>query len=53
MAYEPKLGLLTVHGKIVVPKEARKAILETLHVQHTGVVKTWKNAQQLYIVKNA
>ena len=49
MAYEPKLGLLTVHGKIVVPKEARKAVLESLHVQHTGVVKTWKNAQQLYL----
>ena len=42
-------GLLTVHGKIVVPKEARKAVLESLHVQHTGVTKTWKNAQQLYL----
>ena len=49
MAFEPKLGLLTVHGKIVVPEKARKSVLESLHIQHTGVVKTWKNAKQLYL----
>ena len=48
MAFEASLGLLTVHGRVVVPLEARKAVLESLHVQHTGVLKTWKNARQLY-----
>ena len=48
MAFEVGLGLLTVHGRIVVPKEARKAVLQSLHIQHTGIVKTWKNARQLY-----
>ena len=48
MAYEPSIGLLTIHNKIVVPKEARKQVLKSLHIQHTGVVKTLKNANQLY-----
>jgi len=48
MAYEPSIGLLTIHNKIVVPKEARKQVLKSLHIQHTGVVKTQKNANQLY-----
>ena len=48
MAFDSALGLLTVHGRIVVPKEARKAVLQSIHTQHTGIVKTWKNARQLY-----
>ena len=48
MAFDDNFGLLTFHGRIVVPREARKNILETLHLQHTGQVKTWKNARQLY-----
>ena len=48
MAYEPSLGLLTVHNKIVIPKNSRKDVLQHLHVQHTGVTKTWKNAKQMY-----
>ena len=48
MAYEPSLGLLTVHNKIVIPKDARKDVLRSLHVQQTGVTKTWKNAKQMY-----
>ena len=48
MAFEAELGLLTIHGKIVVPIRARKTVLQSLHTQHTGMVKTWKNARQLY-----
>ena len=48
MAYEPSLGLLTVHNKIVIPKDARKTVLESLNVQHTGVTKTFKIAKQMY-----
>ena len=48
ISFEVDFGLLTFHGRIVVPREARKHVLETLHVQHTGVVKTWRNARQLY-----
>ena len=48
LAFEADVGLLSIHGRIVVPKEARKAILQSLHAQHTGILKTWKNARQLY-----
>ena len=48
MAYEPSLGLLTIHNKIVIPKDARRNVLQCLYVQHTGVVKTWKNVNQMY-----
>ena len=48
LSCETSLGLLTFHGRIVVPREARKTVLESLHVQHTGMVKTWRNARQLY-----
>ena len=36
------------HDRIVVPKGAQKKILELLHIQHTGIVKTYDNARQLY-----
>ena len=48
MAYEPSLGLFTIHNKIVIPKDARRNVLQCLYVQHTGVVKTWKNVNQMY-----
>ena len=41
-------GLLLFHDRIVVPKLAKKKILELLHVQHTGITKTYNNARQLY-----
>ena len=34
--------------RIVIPKVARKEILDLLHKAHTGIVKTRKQAQQLY-----
>merc|ERR1712020_310447 len=34
--------------RIVIPKNARKEILELLHKSHNGIVKTRKLAQQLY-----
>ena len=41
MAVEPELpNLIHYHGRIIVPKEAKKEILETLHMQHTGETKT-------------
>ena len=48
MVYEPSLGLLMAYNKIVIPKNARKHVRQRLHVQHTGVTKTWKNAKQMY-----
>ena len=48
MAFETELNLLSIHDRIVVPKEARKVVLQNLHMQHTGILKTWKNARQLY-----
>ena len=48
MAYEPSIGLITIHNKIIIPKDARKQVLQSLHIQHTSVVKTWKNARQMY-----
>ena len=41
-------GLLLYYERIVVPKLARKEILEKLHIQHCGITKTFKNAKQLY-----
>ena len=40
--------LILYHGRIVVPEEARKEILKTLHIQHTGGSKTLANARQIY-----
>ena len=48
LAYEKDVGLLTVNGRIVVPRAAQKAVLSDLHHQHTGQVKTYANACQLY-----
>ena len=42
-------GLLILDGnRIVIPKPARKAIVELLHTAHTGITKTIANAQRLY-----
>ena len=40
--------LILYHGRIVVPHEARKEVLKTLHIQHTGESKTLANASQIY-----
>ena len=48
LAYEEDVGLLTVNGRIVVPRDAQKGVLNSLHLQHTGQVKTYANATQLY-----
>ena len=48
LSFQDQFGLLLYHGRIVVPTSSRKKILETLHIQHTGVVKTLRNARQLY-----
>ena len=49
MAVEPELpNLILYHGRIFIPMEAKKEILETLHIQHTGETKTLANARQLY-----
>ena len=41
-------ALLLYHNRIFVPIEARNQILEHLHLQHTGIEKTLRNARQLY-----
>ena len=41
LAFEKNVGLLTVNGRIVVPRKAQKHVLENLHVAHTGEVKTY------------
>ena len=52
LAFEKNVGLLTVNGRIVVPRKAQKHVLENLHVAHTGEVKTYYNARQLYYWPN-
>ena len=46
--WDDTYGFLTYHNRIIVPKAARKAVLESPHVQHTGQTKTLMNARQLY-----
>ena len=41
-------GLLLFNDRIIVPRDCRKEILEALHIAHTGISKTRKNAKQLY-----
>ena len=48
LSVEETYGLLLYHERIVVPRLARKKILELLHIQHTGITKTYQNARQLY-----
>ena len=48
LSVEEKYGLILYHDRIVVPKAARKKLLELLHIQHTGIFKTYENARQLY-----
>ena len=48
LAVEKDVGLLTVNGRIVIPRAAQKAVLAGIHHQHTGQVKTYKNACQMY-----
>ena len=48
MSYDESYGLLLYHDRIIVPVQARSEVLEKLHLQHTGVEKTLRNARQLY-----
>ena len=48
MFVEDTYGFLLYHGRIVVPEAARKRVLTSLHLQHTGESKTLMNARQLY-----
>ena len=48
MAVDDTYGFLTCHNRIIFLKAARKAVLASLHVQHTGQTKTLMNARQLY-----
>jgi hypothetical protein len=48
MAVEGSYQLLTYHNRILAPEAARPNILSSLHIQHTGRVKTLMNARQLY-----
>ena len=52
LSVEEKYGLIVFHDRIVVPKAAQKKILEVLHLQHTGIHKTYENAKQLYFWLN-
>ena len=40
--------LLLLGQRIVVPREARPKVLDLLHLPHTGMVKTYQHARQLY-----
>ena len=40
------------HGRIFLPQEAIKKVLEILHIQHLGAQKTLKNARALYFLQN-
>ena len=44
-------NLVLHHGRIIVPEAAKKEVMQTLHVQHTGETKTLANASQLYFWK--
>lgn len=48
LAFEKDVGLLSVDGRIVVPRAAQKVVLQGLHLGHTGQRKTFLNARQLY-----
>ena len=49
MSVEPGLPkLMLYHGRIMIPKDAKREILETLHMQHSGETKSLANARQLY-----
>ena len=48
LSFQNEYGLITYNERIVVPEEARKEVLKTLHIQHTGQTKTYRNARSLY-----
>ena len=48
MSLEDTYGFLLYHGRIIVPEAAKKQVLASLHLQHTGESKTLMNARQLY-----
>ena len=48
LGFQDQYGLIVFHDRIFVPEEARKHVLEKLHIQHTGQNKTYQNAKQLY-----
>ena len=41
-------GLLLYHGRIFVPQKAVESVLKTLHIQHSAVDKTLRNAKSTY-----
>ena len=45
---EPSTMIIFQGNRIVIPKAGRSKILELLHVSHSGLVKTWKNAAQRF-----
>ena len=48
LAFEKDVGLLSLYGRVVVPRAVQRDVLRSLHIQHTGQLKTYKNAKQLY-----
>ena len=40
--------LVFYHGRVMVPRAAKKEVMDTLHMQHCGENKTLANARQLY-----
>ena len=48
LSFDENYKLLLYHDRIIVPVQARSRILEILHIQHTGIEKTLRNARQLY-----
>ncbi|QQP48708.1 Uncharacterized protein FKW44_009103, partial [Caligus rogercresseyi] len=48
LSFDESYGFLLYHSRIFVPMEARMKILKILHLQHTGIEKTLRNARQLY-----
>ena len=48
MKVDSPYGLILFHDRIIIPKTHRRKILALLHIQHTGIVKTYNTAKQLY-----
>ena len=48
MKVDPTYGVILFHDRIIVPKSSRRKILDILHIQHTGIIKTYDTARNLY-----
>ena len=48
LCVDDRYNLLLCNDRILVPKLARRGILEKLHGSHCGITKTYNNAKQLY-----